>query len=78
MSHSSAVVEEVFRSLTQVKLAILHVKNTLLKVWHSNSYLSRSTEVLAAKCTLSIKVKVLITSSKVLYYYRILYYYLYH
>ena len=58
------VVEDVFRFFTQVKVAILQVEITSpLIVGHSKSYLSRSTEVsevVAAKCILSIKVKVVI------------------
>ena len=45
------MVEEVFRSCAEVKVAILHCKNTLLqvKVLHSQSYSINSNEVLAPK-----------------------------
>ncbi len=48
-----AVVEEVLRSFTEVKVLTPQCKNTpsQVKVLHSKSYLSISTEVLLAKCT---------------------------
>ena len=49
-------------SFTQVKVATLLVEITPLqvKVWPSKSFLSRSTQVLAVKCILSIRINVFI------------------
>ena len=48
-----AVVEEVLRSCTSVKVAILPCRNTLLqvRVLHSKSYLSKSAKILAYEYT---------------------------
>lgn len=40
-----SVVEEVFESFTQVKVAALHYKDTLLRVMFSRFDLNKSTEV---------------------------------
>ncbi len=49
----NSVMEEVFRSLTKVKVPIQQCINTPLqaKILHSKSYLSESAEVISAKCT---------------------------